>query len=103
MEFPRTLYKKGGPKKWGKGFAYSDILVKSQDEYDSAIEVGYIDDFNEALFCVKDDEEDEIIEEDDLTKNEIIEELKKIPGLKFNPRDKRAVLYDLLESVVNKK
>jgi hypothetical protein len=47
--FPRTLYKKDGPKvayvKKNK-VEYSETYVKNKDEYSAALKEGYIDDFN---------------------------------------------------------
>lgn len=49
-EFPRTLYKSGGPNKWGKGKTYSTALVEDEAELKAATKAGYIDSFHDALF-----------------------------------------------------
>lgn len=63
MKFPRTLYKKADrdddtATKWGKwktgspkqGGAYHSLIVNNQKERDAALEMGYVDDFSQALF-----------------------------------------------------
>jgi hypothetical protein len=50
VEFPRNLYKKGGSLVWGGKVKYSTVLVKDKTAYEAALESGYTDDFNEALF-----------------------------------------------------
>jgi hypothetical protein len=96
--FPRTLYKSGGPFKWGKGKNYSSILVEDEDELKAAIKTGFIDSFQEALFPSKENSELEIAEVDeDLTKPQVIELLKKTTK-KFNPRDKKEDLLKILNS-----
>lgn len=62
-EFPRYLYKKAdrdddSAKKWGKwktgspkqGGAYHSLIVNNQEEFDAALEMGYVDSFEQALF-----------------------------------------------------
>lgn len=62
-KFPRTLYKKADrddetAKRWGKwktgspkqGGSYHRLVVVDQKEFDAALEMGYVDDFSEALF-----------------------------------------------------
>jgi hypothetical protein len=49
VEFPRHVYRKGGPLKWNRGITYSREYVTNETEYNAALKAGYIDDFNEAL------------------------------------------------------
>ena len=49
-KFPTNLYKKGGELTWGKGFKYSTVYVKDEDQYSDALKAGYIDSFQDALF-----------------------------------------------------
>lgn len=47
-KLPRNLYKKGGAKKLysgGKCYAYSSVIVKTEDEYEEALSHGYVDSF----------------------------------------------------------
>jgi hypothetical protein len=75
-EFPRTLFKKADrdddtAKKWGKwktgspkqGGAYHTLVVENQTEFDAALEMGYIDDFETALFGEQPVEETVVDEE----------------------------------------
>ncbi len=57
-----------------------------------------------ALGWVVADEKSDIEDDDgsDLTKKEVVENLKKL-GVKFDPNDKKAVLLDLLESALEEK
>lgn len=69
LEFPRHLYKGNGSIEWNYGLSYDRIYVKNKKEYDNAIEKGFIDDFDEALFGdpIEDtDEDDIIVEENDV-------------------------------------
>lgn len=63
LKFPRTLYKSADrddstAKKWGKwksgspkqGGVYHALVVDNQEEFDTALEMGYVDNFEQALF-----------------------------------------------------
>lgn len=63
IKFPRTLYKKADRDddtaiKWGKwktgspkqGGAYHSLVVDNQDELDTALEMGYLDDLEQAVY-----------------------------------------------------
>ena len=62
-DFPRTLYKKADrddstAMRWGRwktgspkeGGSYHSLIVNDQTEMDTAIEMGYLDSFDQALF-----------------------------------------------------
>ena len=51
-KLPRNLYKKGGAKKLysgGKCYEYSTVIVTTEDEYEEAMEHGYLDDFSSIM------------------------------------------------------
>jgi len=48
--FPRHVYKNGGPLVWGKDYHYTSKYVTDKASYDKALEAGFVDDFDEALF-----------------------------------------------------
>ena len=49
-KYPRTLYKSGGPNKWGKDKYYSSVDVNDEIEETAAKTTGYLDSFHDALF-----------------------------------------------------
>ncbi|MGB3465678.1 MAG: hypothetical protein WBA74_10420 [Cyclobacteriaceae bacterium] len=96
MEFPRTVYKMPGSKKWGKK-SYDSLIVKSEEELEEALEEGFVDSFQDALFPKAKEEDKEP------TKDQVIEELKKAKEEgkieSFNSRDSKADLINLLLSI----
>ena len=89
--YPRTLYKAGGPKKWGKGHMYSDVIVENEEDQAAAEKAGYIDSFQDDLFPPA--EEKGIA---DMTKDQIMEALDGLE-IDYDPRAKKDVLVGLLE------
>lgn len=50
MTYPRNLYKSPGKIKWNSKKTYDTVLVNSDEEYSKAVDNGFIDSFQEALF-----------------------------------------------------
>ncbi len=71
--FPRTLYKKDGPKvlmSAGVEYKYSEVLVEDESDFDVAVKEGYKDDFSIVMSddieeTPKEEEESSIDFEDD--------------------------------------
>lgn len=91
LKYPRTLYKSGGPKKWGKDKYYSETIVENEKDQEAAEKAGYVDSFQDALFPAEKEEDDA-----EMTKAEVMAALDDL-GMDYNPRDKKAVLLELLE------
>jgi hypothetical protein len=62
IEFPRNLYKSPGSLQWGskkQDKSYDTVLVENDSEYEEALEAGYLDSFNDALFPKKESKKKE--------------------------------------------
>jgi hypothetical protein len=53
IKFPRTVYSSPGGLKWGKDKTYDAVIVKDKAELKAALEAGYVDSFQDALFPKK--------------------------------------------------
>lgn len=52
-KYPRTLYKSPGTQKFvtkGVHYTYDSLVVNDDNEFDTALDMGYIDSFSDAIF-----------------------------------------------------
>jgi len=105
MEFPRLVFKDGGPHDRHKG-SYSTKLVEDEDEYSEALNDGWYASIPEAIENKHDESTEKALDIADATRapsREELETMAKELELKFDGRTSDAKLSSMIDKELKEK